>query len=294
VFQGPRPVDISKTVRKPTPDTWRKEVKEKEVSVIPLVKDPNGTYQAGWITYRSGLLDSPETEIICGALNDKDYEGAAIWRQGHLLHFAFDLSPPEMNQTGQALLLNSIGYIARFKQDRPIARTPAGWAKDDDSPRSKRWIEGLYAARRPAESDLEFYLTPETEAEVAKMDRLSYPKWFRENSPFLTCATTGRLMVDATAKELNLRFEEPGFFTNAIEKLSQPATAAKARRVLKRYAPDGPGDASVEQWQNWLDTNQPYLFYSERGGYRWYIDPLAKQRGVPSQKLQGPARAGPD
>jgi hypothetical protein len=293
VFQGPRRVDTSQTVRKPTPETWRKTVKEKEVSVIPLVKDPNATYQPGWISYRTSLLDSPETEIICGALNDKDYEGAAIWRQGHLLHFAFDLSPADMNQTGQALLLNSLAYIARFKQDRPIAHIGSIWTKENTCSRRKEWIESLYASGRPADRDLEFYFTPETKAEVTKMDGDSYPKWFRENSPFVTCAGTGKLMVDETAKELNLQFEEAGFFTNALEKLSQPATAAKARSVLKRYAPDGPGDASLEQWRSWVQANRPYLFYSQRAGYRWYVDPLARERGVPSQKLQGPARGGP-
>src|SRR5512138_3411213 len=116
-------VDTSKRVQKPTPETWRKQVKEKDVDVIPLVSDSTRSYQAGLISYHNGLLDSPETEIICGAYNDKDAEGAAIWRQGHLLHFAFDLSPAEMNSTGQALLLISIAYIARFTHDRPIART---------------------------------------------------------------------------------------------------------------------------------------------------------------------------
>jgi hypothetical protein len=287
-------VDTSTNLRRPTPDTWRKAAREKEVSVIPLVRNTNDTYQSGWITYRAGLLDSPETEVICGGLNDKDSEGAAIWRQGHLLHFAFDLSPADMNQTGQALLLNSIAYISRFKEDRPIARTPSGWSKDENSPRSKRWIEGLYVSRRPADSDLDFYLTPETKAVVAKMDRLSYPKWFQENSPFLTCANSGRLMVDNSAKALNIPFDTLQFFTNALEKLNQPDTAAKARALLRRYAPDGPGDASAGEWKTWFEANRPYLFYSERGGYRWYIDPLAKQRGVPSEKLQGPARASRD
>ncbi len=32
-------------------------------------------------------------------------------------------------------------------------------------------------------------------------------------------------------------------------------------------------------------------FFSECGTYRWYIDPLAKRRGIPSDQLRGPARA---
>jgi hypothetical protein len=63
VFQGPVRVDTSKLVRRRTPSVWRKEVKEPEVSVLSLVKDPSGKYQPGWVTYSSRVLDSPEAEI---------------------------------------------------------------------------------------------------------------------------------------------------------------------------------------------------------------------------------------
>jgi hypothetical protein len=57
-------------VRRPTPESWRREFKEKEVSVLSLVKDLGGSYQNGWVTYRSRLLDSPEVEIISGGLSE--------------------------------------------------------------------------------------------------------------------------------------------------------------------------------------------------------------------------------
>jgi hypothetical protein len=291
VFQGPRRVDTTKLVHKPTPAAWRSELKETEVSVLSLVKDPARTYQPGWISYRSYMLDSPEVEIICGGLNEKDLKGAALWRQGHLLHFAFDLAPAEMNETGQALLLNSIAYIARFAEDRPIARTPSAWAEKEDAPRSRRRAAVLFASSIPADRDLDFIFNPATKVVVGKMDRLSYPKWYKENSPFLACDKDGKLMVDSTAKELGIPFDQLDFFPKTIEKLGVSANANKARQLLKRYAPEGPADGSDEEWVKWWQTNRPYLFFSEQGGYRWYLDPLAKHRGIPSEKLQGPARA---
>jgi hypothetical protein len=278
-------------VRRPTPDSWRKEFKEKEVSVLSLVKDPGGTYQSGWITYRSRLLDSPEVEIISGGLSERGSDDAALWRQGHLLHFAFDIAPAEMNETGKTLLLNSIAYISRFTEDRPIARTRGGWGEKNDAPKSKRWIQDLFASRIPEEKDLDFYLSPGTKAVVKKMDRLSYPKWYKENAPFLTCDKDGRLMVDVNAKDLGLPFDQPDFLPKTIAKLDASANAAKARDLLQRYAPDGPAAGSAAEWTTWWETNRPYLFYSEGGGYRWYTDPLAKRRGIPSDTLQGPARA---
>jgi hypothetical protein len=161
----------------------------------------------------------------------------------------------------------------------------------NDAPKSKRWIEDLFASRIPADRDLDFYLSPGTKALVKQMDRLSYPKWYKENAPFLTCDKDGRLMVDVNAKEFAMPFDKADFFPKTIAKLRDSASAPKARELLRRYAPDGPAAGSAEEWTRWWDTNRPYLFYSEGGGYRWYIDPLAKHRGIPSDKLKGPARA---
>jgi hypothetical protein len=278
-------------VRRPTPDSWRKEYKDKEVSVLSLVKDPAATYQNGWITYRSRLLDSPEVEIISGGLSERGSDDAALWRQGNLLHFAFDIAPAEMNETGRALFLNSIAYIARFTEDRPIARTPSAFGEKNNAPKSKRWIQFLFASRTPEDKDLDFYLSSATKAAVKQLNQSSFEQWYLDNSPYLTCDVDGRLVVDANAKTLGIAFEKPDFFPKVIAKLGDPANADKARELLKRYAPDGPAAGSPEEWSAWWESSRPYLFYSEGGGYRWYIDPLAKRRGIPSDKLQGPARA---
>ena len=126
---------------------------------------------------------------------------------------------------------------------------------------------------------------------VTNFDTASYRKWLEENSAFLTCDKKGLLLVDAAAKELDLHFDRPDFFPKAIERLRDPSSAVKARQLLNRYAPDGPPAGSAEDWTQWWQANQPYLFFSERGSYRWYIDPLARRRGIPSDQLRGPARA---
>ncbi len=278
-------------MRKPTPEAWREEVKGTEVEVIPLVKDPQKQHQNGWISYYQRLIDSPEVEIVCGGLNEKDLRGGALWRQGHLLHFAFDLSPSEMNDVGQALLLNSIAYIARFTEDRPIARTRTAWDAEGAAPRLRRWIESLFASQKPSEATLKSYLTPETVAAVRNMDRASYEKWFKENSPFISSDPKGRLAVDTTAKEMGIAFDDPEFFPKCLAKSTNAASAAKARVLLERYGPEGLRADSPEAWNNWWEENRPYLFFSQPGGYRWHVDPLAKRRGVPSRELFGPARA---
>jgi hypothetical protein len=278
-------------VRKSTPEAWREEIKEPIVAVISLVKDPEKQYQNGWISYYQPLINSPEVEIICGGLNVKDARGGALWRQGHLLHFAFDLSPSEMNDAGQALLLNAIAYIARFTEDRPITKTPTAWDVNDAAPRSRRWIASLFVSRKPSEESLKFYLNPSTVAVVKNMDRASYEKWFKDNSAFLSCDPKGRLEVDTSAKEMGIVFDDPDFFPKCLAKLTNATSAASARVMLQRYGPEGVRADSFEIWNKWWEENRPYLFFTERGGYRWYVDPLAKRRGIPSLKLRGPARA---
>ena len=56
-------------------------------------------------------MASPSTFVaarMCGGVNGKTATAAAVWRQGHLLHFGFDLSPEEMNEADHHLLLHCV------------------------------------------------------------------------------------------------------------------------------------------------------------------------------------------
>ena len=96
--------------------------------MLPLADDMTRKWRPGWCTYADDFKNLPEVEFFCGGINEKTPTAAAIWRQGNLLHFGFEQSPAEVNETGQALLLNSIAYISQFTEDRPIAVTPSVFA----------------------------------------------------------------------------------------------------------------------------------------------------------------------
>ena len=101
-----------------------------------------------------------------------------------------------------------------------------------------------------------------------------------------------KLEVDEEAKSLGTPFDSPEFIPKATSALRDEKTKTAAAMVLGRYAPDGPGaNAGAEAWAKWWQENSPYLFYSELGCYRWYVDPLAKKRGVPTKELRGAKRA---
>jgi hypothetical protein len=258
--------------------------------VLPLVSDTKG-HQSGWCTYTYEHEQAPELETLSGGINSKSPKAGALWRQGHLLHFGFDLSPAEMNEFGQRLLINSIAYISRFTEDRPIIQTPCVFVQ------GKRIFDRNAISRlvkRP-EADLDslkYYVAKRECEKLAGKSKAQVGEWFLQVQEYLHADADGLLTVDEDAQSLGVAPARLAFFTKAIAILGDKGSAASARRLLVRYAPDGPGaEGSTDNWESWLSKNKSSLFFSDTGGYRWYVDPLAKKRGVPTEKLRGAARA---
>jgi hypothetical protein len=197
-----------------------------------------------------------------------------------------------MNESGQRLLLNAIAYISRFTQDRPIAVTPSVFAGPVARSRAipSRW---LHISSYPADFGKDVVAADVWE-EISKLpSREARAKWADEHSRFFHPDAECRLAIDEDLVAWNVAFDQPEFFEKATAGLRSGDVAAKARatRLLKRYAPDGPTGESADAWAAWWKENQPYAFGSDAGDYRWYIDPLAKKRGVPSSELRGARRA---
>jgi hypothetical protein len=195
-----------------------------------------------------------------------------------------------MNDAGDALLVNSIVYIARFTQDQAILRAPSAFSRSALRLRSatRAWLDFK-------DDGIEFFVgtfEPDALADVTDRSAEGLRAWFDANRSFIAPGEGGRLMIDGNLRALGVGYDNPIFFDRALEALSNDATSRAASEALGRYVPDGPGaDAGRSEWRNWIDQHRPYLFFSEYGGYRWYIDPLAKTRGIPTVELRGPARA---
>jgi hypothetical protein len=281
----------------PTPKAFAEELKDSTVEVLPLVDNIRrfetviNDYSRGWCTYYYEFATVPEVEFFCGGVNEKTPRASALWRQGNLLHFGFEQSPKEMNDTGRALLVNSIAYISRFTEDQPIDETPSVFGPEPIGLSRRRarayffndqyqlqWATNVFSAA--------------TLASFNWRDRAAGKAWFETAQPWLHPGPGNRLEVDTEVKALGTPFDSPDFFAKAIAALRDEKTSATAATVLARYAPEGPGvKASAERWEKWWQENSPYLFYSELGCYRWYVDPLARKRGIPTKDVRGPRRA---
>jgi hypothetical protein len=294
VLNTPISINRAATIKRPAPnDTWRDELATAQVDVLPMVKDVDRKYPMGWCTYENTLIEQPEVEFICGGINDKRPAAVGVWRQGNQLHFGFDLSPDEMSDVAQAMLINSIVYIARFTQDRPIVIAPSPFYTKTATRARTSVLDWLQASRfQPYHLDwIDDMVDASVSGSIPARTREAYHTWYQSNMAYLHPGPTGKLQWDEEARSLQIRYDKPELFERGIEALRSVATRDQAATLLRRYAPEGPDCEDADRWAVWYAENGPYLFYCEWGSYRWYIDPLAKQRGVPSNELRGPARA---
>jgi hypothetical protein len=284
-------IDRSQMVRRPWPGEWTDPHDSNEILVLPLISAESRTNHPGWCTYVRGMSDTPEIEVFCGGINAKTSTAAALWRQGNLLHYGFDLSPDEMNEWGRALLVNAITYISRFTEDRPIMQTPSPFAGQEFISRPR--IEEVIGRGDGWWDYLKSYFDQGALAAVGVKDLAGFAKWYPTVRDYLSPNAQGLLIVDEDAQAMPINPGRREFFDRAIADLSRPGKKAeRARRMLDRYAPEGPGrDATAQAWADWWQANADSLFFGEAGGYRWYLDPLAKSRGAPTARLRGPARA---
>lgn len=255
--------------------------------MLPIVRDIDKRWRAGWCTYPDGFDENPDIEIFCGGENDKTARAAACWRQGNLLHFGFEQSPAELNEAGQRLLLNAIAYISRFTEDRPIAVTPSVFSGEVAYPRA-------YLDRRLGRdgdvSEAAWLLSPKLFDQLKTRSADDIRKWYAQHRPYLHPGSDLKLEVDEDALALAAPIDRVEFFEKVIAAIRKGDDAERATRLLVRYAPLG---TDTVDWARWFAENRPYLFFSDQGDYRWYVDPLAKKRGIPCAELRGARRASP-
>lgn len=290
IFEHPFKIDRTKMISIPTPEDFRFEIKDPEVKVLPLVNDYKRKWKAGWCTYSYDFASNPDVEFFSGGVNQKTPTAAGLWRQGNFLHFGFEQSPTEMNEQGRLLLLNSIAYISRFAEDRPIAITPSPFA----GPITRARRDAARFLRNPDYKTewVKAMVAPELWTKVSPLGREKMAEWFDQNQSFLHPTTNHQLEIDKDIVEIGVPFDKPEFFDKILADLRAGGTSAeRAQRLLGRYVSIGPKNGSADQWMAWWQENKPYAFASDSSDYCWYIDSLAKKRGVPTSELRGPKRA---
>ena len=295
IFQSPIPIDIKATTTIPTPKDFLGELKTSTVQVLLLIDNIQNydrvieDHARGWSTHYFEFASVPEVEIFSGGINEQTPKSSAFWRQGNLLHFGFEQSPTELNAIGRAMLLNGIAYISRFSQDRPIDVTPSVFAEEKIGTSRRRARNYFFSGHVEWATN---YISAATLTTFNWRDPEAGKAWIETNGMWLRPGPGNFLEIDAEARALGVPFDAPDFLSKTIAAMRDEKTKASALLLLSRYAPEGPGaKADAAAWDSWWRENSSYVLYSELGCYRWYIDPLAKSRGIPTASLRGPARA---
>jgi hypothetical protein len=296
IFKSPISIDITATTTITTPPQFRHDINTPTMPVLPLI---NGIKQfetvindnpRGWSSHYFEYADLPDVEEFSGGINEQTARSAAFWRQGNLLHFGFDESPKRLNAVGKAMLVNAIVYISHFTEDRPIDISISVFS-DEKNATSRKRVRNYFTGSEPHPEWAKQELTPATIASFNWSDPAQAKAWVETNVMWLHPGTSNLLEIDFEAKALGVPFDSPEFLPKTIAALRQEKTKAVAATLLTRYVNGGgPGNDPVA-WTKWWLENGAYVFYSELGGYHWYIDPLAKKRGIPTKDLRGPARA---
>jgi len=200
--------------------------------------------------------------------------------------------PSKMTEDGRNLFLNCICYIRKFAGQPPLVRNHA----------MNRRCAFHYKAFAP---DLvKKYEGREGELYQLCKDNIELLRYEQKQ----ISANTFEFMfpIDSELKDLgiesNRRIEtlekliallapgqassqaKPGFFGRLKAKRTYQKRIKTARRLLTRYT--GLDFETHEQWRRWLHEHRDRLFFSDFGGYRFYIIP----EGYPAAAAPDAAR----
>lgn len=210
-----------------------------------------------------GFEDSPDCEWISGGINSKGPHGLAIGREANLLQWGFYAAPDRMTPSAQRVFLNALVYMCQFDGQRPLVAKRAS---------SRDWLDRYVAtleARGDQLSDAsrQYYLSQFPSAAGTDVARLG--DWLRDHREFLR-GEQRKMLVDADLLELGISNRKPEFLDWLETTLAATPDDARALRLAARYL--GPPAKDAASTLAWLRTHRERLFFSDVGGYRWFVD----------------------
>ena len=86
------------------------------------------------------------------------------------------------------------------------------------------------------------------------------------------CDPQGQFIIDKQLQDLGIASNRKvETLDKLVSLLAQPQHAAVAQQALQRYT--GLTLNTPQQWRQWLTANRPRLFFSDVGGYKFFILP---------------------
>lgn len=249
-----------------TPDNYRRYPGGKELpdtmKVWKVQNSEKKTY-GGVVSRSYGFTDSPDAEVIVHGFNrGKEYKAVGIGRHGNFLQWGYSAPPSQMTEAGQKLFLNCICYIKQFNSKVPLV-TRQGYPREN-AVRLAALINKI--------KDKDFFSSsfPADLKEKYDGDPDGLVKYYKDNFEYIYRERT--FLIDEDVKSLGLSSNRTlKTLEKLIELLSDKKHAKTAKKLLSKYTNEG--FTKQKQWQNWYDHNKDRIFFSDFGGYKFFVTP---------------------
>lgn len=210
-----------------------------------------------------GFEDSPDAEKISSGINSKGPEAVAIGRHGNWFLWGFSGDPEQMTESGRRVFINAVCYMKNFDGLTPLAPKVS---------RSRDVLPVYIGFSRKYSSYLNGF--PD---DVRRMPGLSEEKleaWRRENVESIRLEGS-TFRIDTDVKALGVSNRKVEFFDAVLSRLAKDEKDELAWRAVRRYVPE-PKFENVAELRAWVDENRARLFFSDVGGYRWFLNRIGK------------------
>jgi len=219
---------------------------------------------SGSVVARSyGFTDSPDAEVLALGFNHgKEYGAVGVGRHGNFLQWGYSAPPSKMTDAGKKFFVNCICYIQRFDGKGPLVRSNS----------SHRLNALRLAALINRIKDKEFFSGSFSSDLMGKYegDPNGLVQYYK--SDFELIYRDKVYCIDSELKALGINSNRTVDALQRLIGLLQDQTHADtARGLLARYTNES--FASAEQWQQWLTANRDRIFFSDVGGYKFFVAP---------------------
>ncbi len=250
-----------------TPDNYRrfpggKELPEK-IKVWRIQKIENRIRPLSTVSRSWGYNDSPDAEALVAGFNDgKEYGAVGVGRHGNILQWGYAGLPSQMTPAGRNFFLNCICYISKFDGKSPLIRRTS----------SDRFNPVRLAMAMSFIEDKKFFSRTFSPALMKEYEDnwQGLMKYYQDDYEFIYYDKF--YLIDMELKSLGIQSNRKlSTLEQLISMLEDPQRKDTARLLLGRYTQQSFG--SPEQWQNWYQTNKDRMYFSDVGGYKFFVVP---------------------
>jgi hypothetical protein len=229
----------------------------------------SGKDYGGVVSRAYGFTDSPDAEALVLGLNrGKEYGAVGIGRHGNFLQWGYSAPPSQMTDEGKKLFINCICYIAKFNGKLPLVR-------QQGSPREDALRLGAVVDRIKDEEFFSQNLGKEL-SDNYKNDQKKIVHYYVDNFELIYRQFSNLesgFRVDKELKSLGIPSNRKiATLEKLIELLDDPEKAPTAKIALARYT-NMSAETPPEQWRQWLNENRDRIFFSDYGGYKFFVVP---------------------